>query len=201
MGESVELGVFPLQMVLLPGERHRLHLFEPRYRQLYADCVLEDLPFVLVRGDDRMQESIGCTARFWDLEHRHADGRLDVVILGEDRVELGEQTEGRLYRTASVLRRDDELDPAPADQRERLVATVRAFTGEEVERADGVALSYRLAAGLPLDDDLRQVLLDERSERRRMALLERAMDALREREARAAEYARRAATNGHVPLP
>ncbi|MGB0731568.1 MAG: peptidase, partial [Miltoncostaeaceae bacterium] len=39
MPELDDLGLFPLGLVLLPGERAPLHLFEPRYRQLLADCV------------------------------------------------------------------------------------------------------------------------------------------------------------------
>ena len=35
-----DLGLFPLGMVLLPGERVPLHIFEPRYRALMADCTL-----------------------------------------------------------------------------------------------------------------------------------------------------------------
>ena len=53
MDSPRDLGLFPLDLVLLPGERIPLHLFEARYRQLYADCVLDDHPFVVVRsGDD-----------------------------------------------------------------------------------------------------------------------------------------------------
>ena len=51
MDHLVDLGLFPLELVLLPGERVPLHLFEPRYRQLYADSVLEDRPFVVVQTE------------------------------------------------------------------------------------------------------------------------------------------------------
>ena len=45
--EFANLGLFPLAIVLLPGERMPLHIFEPRYRELIADCTLGARPFVL----------------------------------------------------------------------------------------------------------------------------------------------------------
>ena len=37
----MEIGLFPLGLVLLPTEQVPLHIFEPRYRELIAEC-LED---------------------------------------------------------------------------------------------------------------------------------------------------------------
>lgn len=59
MSEIADLGLFPLGLVLLPSERAPLHLFEPRYRQLYADCVLEDTPFVVVQAGPTGTADVG----------------------------------------------------------------------------------------------------------------------------------------------
>src|SRR3989442_5105748 len=40
-----ELPIFPLPIVLFPGAPHPLHIFEPRYRQLLADCLATDRRF------------------------------------------------------------------------------------------------------------------------------------------------------------
>jgi len=34
-----DLGLFPLNLVLMPGERVPLHIFEPRYRELIGECL------------------------------------------------------------------------------------------------------------------------------------------------------------------
>ena len=34
-----EIGLFPLPLVLMPGEQAPLHIFEPRYRELVAECL------------------------------------------------------------------------------------------------------------------------------------------------------------------
>jgi ATP-dependent Lon protease len=70
MADLPDLGLFPLDLVVLPGERVPLHLFEPRYRQLYADCVLEDEPFVIVQAGPTGTADVGCSARFETLVRR-----------------------------------------------------------------------------------------------------------------------------------
>ena len=82
MSETHKYGLFVLNLVLLPGERVPLHIFELRYRQLFADCVLEDTPFVVLYSEDEATASIGCTARFEEVLERHDDGRISVVVRG-----------------------------------------------------------------------------------------------------------------------
>ena len=103
MEDLPDLGLFPLDLVLLPGERVPLHLFEPRYRQLFADCTLEDRPFVLVLAEPSGGTArVGCTARFETLVRRFEDGRLNVIVRGVEPVEILEETDGRLYFSARV---------------------------------------------------------------------------------------------------
>src|SRR5256886_11140187 len=40
-----ELPIFPLPIILFPGAPQPLHIFEPRYRQLLADCLAADRRF------------------------------------------------------------------------------------------------------------------------------------------------------------
>src|SRR2546428_3780932 len=42
---SRELPIFPLPLVLFPGTTQPLHVFEPRYRRLLADCLAGDKRF------------------------------------------------------------------------------------------------------------------------------------------------------------
>ncbi|MFP5450553.1 MAG: LON peptidase substrate-binding domain-containing protein [Thermoleophilia bacterium] len=201
MADAADIGLFPLDLVLLPGEALPLHLFEPRYRQLYADCVLDDEPFVIARADGDESARIGCAARFEELSRRHPDGRLDVVVRGAYPVEVLAPTSGRLYRTAEVRALVDEEDAATDAAREQVTARYREFAGSDPEPAGDVPLSYALAGALPLDLDSKQALLEERSEARRVEMLDTAIRGALERNARIAENARRASMNGHVPHP
>ncbi|RPG67835.1 MAG: hypothetical protein CBC59_007570 [Euryarchaeota archaeon TMED99] len=47
----VALPLFVLPMVLMPGEIQELRVFEPRYRQMLDDCLLDERNFGLVMND------------------------------------------------------------------------------------------------------------------------------------------------------
>ena len=205
MPETTTYGLFVLNLVLLPGERVPLHIFEPRYRQLFADCVLEDTPFVLLYSEDEATASVGCTARFDEVLERHDDGRISVVVRGVGPVEIVREANGHLYYSAQC--RPCEDDRVRVDQERstqaaaRFVALAAEITGhaEAPEGQDGVPLSYVLAAHVELPARVKQALLETRDENARLDLVIRALD----HELAAAERARlaadRAPTNGKVP--
>jgi Lon protease-like protein len=39
------IPIFPLSIVVYPGEHLNLHIFEPRYKQLINECYSEERPF------------------------------------------------------------------------------------------------------------------------------------------------------------
>jgi len=207
MPELDDLGLFPLGLVLLPGERAPLHLFEPRYRALLADCVLDDRPFVILQAHGEGASAIGCTARFTGLGRRFADGRMNVSIIGERIVRLLEETSGRRYFTAWVEGVDDDSDVG-SDERitevhdlfQRLVNEI-APTAPPPPIRDDIPLSYAVAGMIEMPVEPKQDLLECRDEDLRLgmvcAILSAALDgADRERIAAA-----RARTNGKVALP
>ena len=52
-----EIGLFPLELVLLPGERAPLHIFEDRYRDLIGECLAGGIEFGLIlENEDGLRE-------------------------------------------------------------------------------------------------------------------------------------------------
>ena len=202
-----EIGLFPLGIVLLPTELVPLHIFEPRYRELIRECLEEEREFGLVLADDDGLREVGTRAAVTEVLERFDDGRLNVVVEGRERFRIAELTGGRAFQTAEIEPVEDEDDPPVADDVERSLALFRRLidlTGTEIEPPDPQTpqLSYAVAARFEFVPTLKQELLQEVSERRRLRrlceLLEGAADAL-ERER---EIAARAATNGKVqPRP
>ncbi|MEO0474160.1 MAG: LON peptidase substrate-binding domain-containing protein, partial [Bacteroidota bacterium] len=47
------LPLFPLSLVVFPGENLRLHIFEPRYKQLIEECSAENTNFGIPTVLDR----------------------------------------------------------------------------------------------------------------------------------------------------
>ena len=203
MDDLLDLGLFPLDLVLLPGERVPLHLFEPRYRQLYADCVLDDQLFVIVQTGPTGPADVGCSARFETLVRRFEDGRLNVVVQGVEPVGLVEESEGRLYFSAKVRAlADDPGEPAPELAAEVLdrFRTLAGLAADAPppEPPDGVALSYAIAGAFELPSGPKQELLESRDEGRRLEMVDEILSAVDQEVQHARLAAERASANGKV---
>jgi Lon protease-like protein len=201
-----EIGLFPLELVLLPGERVPLHIFEPRYRELIGECLAHDAEFGLVLEDEAGTRAIGTTALVTNVLERFDDGRLDIVIEGRERFRIIAETEGRLFRTAQVaLVADTDDEPPPAESTACLGAYHRladaAGTEADVPDEDVEQLSYWIASRVELGNALKQELLELDSERERT----RRLTGLLDQTARAVQFSRvaseRASSNGRVEPP
>jgi Lon protease-like protein len=198
-----EIGLFPLPIVLLPGEQTPLHIFEPRYRELIGECLDDSSDFGFVYADEDGMREVGTRASVIEVLERFPDGRLNVVVEGGERFRLVELTEGREFATAEVDELfDDGEEPTDAELEqcltayERVVAAAEAELDELDREAD--SLAFQIAARIDLGTEVKQTLLESQSERERVVslspLLSRAADAVqREREIR-----ERAGGNGRV---
>ncbi len=85
-----ELPLFPLNVVLFPGQSLPLHIFEPRYKVLIRKCVDTNEPFGVVLAQDEEPDrpfDVGTSARVTEIK-KMPDGRLNIVTLGEERFRL-----------------------------------------------------------------------------------------------------------------
>ena len=198
-----EIGLFPLNLVLLPGEQAPLHIFEPRYRELIGECLDTGEEFGLLLEDDGGMREVGTRCGVVEVLDRFADGRLNVVVEARDRIQLVEETEGRAFRTAEVEELPDEEDtPTDEEVEECLAAYARVVSAAEADLEDldfdADSIAYQIAARIDFGPEIKQGLLETRSERERVVrlapMLTRAADAVeREREIR-----ERAGGNGRV---
>ena len=86
-----DLPIFPLPIVLFPGAPQPLHIFEPRYQQLLADCRAGDRRFGIAYATpagaadtDRLPDpgAVGCVALIRSVEPL-PDGRSNILAIGE----------------------------------------------------------------------------------------------------------------------
>src|SRR5574341_493079 len=182
-----DLPIFPLPLVLFPGVAQPLHIFEPRYRRLLADCLDGDRRFGIAyvegiagSGPDDPAPQRGDTGCVALLQTTQAlpDGRSNVLTRGEQRFVLEAWLEtDRPYPVARVTEFDDEPeDPAEANA---LAAAVRAdfarvraalatlTDGEPPETeqppGDPRLLSFHVAAALELEPVAKLQFLQVRS--------------------------------------
>ena len=198
-----ELGLFPLNLVLLPGEQAPLHIFEPRYRELIGECLEDDEEFGLVLADDDGIREIGTRAGVIEVLERFDDGQLNVVVEGRERFRLIELTEGRAFQTAEVVDIDDVgEDPTEAELEQCLAAYDRVVKAAEAELEDidfdADSIAFQIAARVDFGTEVKQGLLELQSERERVLrlapMLNQAADAVR----RDREIRERASGNGRV---
>ncbi len=119
-----ELPLFPLQIVVFPGESVPLHIFEPRYRQLVKDTLETSEPFGIVLTRRTRQQAtpedreptheIGCTVRM-ESNEAFPDGRFNIGCIGERRFRIIEKLGERPYWVANVEYLDDPADAESAD--------------------------------------------------------------------------------------
>jgi Lon protease-like protein len=179
-----DVPVFPLpKLVLFPGTMLPLHVFEPRYRDLLADCLRAETPLIAVAqlkpGWEREYEG---RPAIYDVagvgrvtEHTHnPDGTYDIVLDAVARVHLRELAPGATrYRRAEATVLRDRVSNVGVDVDELAallslatrISTIvkRALPGFtlQTEAGDAPALmTNRIADQLVLDPAARQDLLE-----------------------------------------
>jgi len=200
-----EIGLFPLELVLLPSERVPLHIFEDRYKELIGECLAHEGEFGLVFADERGLREIGTLAAVTDVLERFPDGRLNVLVEGRERFRLVELTKGRTFHTAEIERVGDDEDAPDDGDVERALeqfAQLKEITSSEVDDPDPNAgpLSFQLAARVDFGAEVKQQLLEQRSEARRMHVIAELLENAVRTIVLEQEVLERASQNGRVSI-
>jgi Lon protease-like protein len=205
IGDAVAslLPLFPLDLVLLPGVQLPLHIFEPRYKEMIGECVVQKTPFGIVRAVEQGLADVGCTAEIVAVTKQYPDGRLDIVSEGRKRFEVLHLNQERTFLRSEILLLEDEPGlPAKAETARvvQLHADILGLAGavQDLSGADQSMLSYHLAGSLPLDLDFKQKLLSIRSEKERIPVLAEYLENILPNLRRAARTREKAGGNGHA---
>jgi Lon protease-like protein len=174
------LPIFPLPRVtLFPGTELPLHVFEPRYRQMLEDCLASHEAMAVAT----LREDVETPSEAQPLVHRIAgagiivrseklaDGRSNIVLLGQARVVLEEVPHPGPYRRARARVLQDLDAPVSDADRSALVSLAARFS--DIARklnprfsvaipaqATASELSDFVAAHFVLHPDARQALLE-----------------------------------------
>lgn len=174
------IPVFPLPgALLLPRSRLPLHLFEPRYLQMFEDCLKTSHRLIgMVQphdgpGGKDMLHKIGCAGRVTQFSETE-DGRYMITLSGISRFRVREEITGfSPYRKAQVtwdgFSRD--LGPVESDpefmREDFLNLLSRYFDAEELKTdwesltdAEDEMLINSLSMLCPFDPEERQALLE-----------------------------------------
>jgi Lon protease-like protein len=166
-------------------------------------CLEEDTEFGIVWLSDDGLKDIGCTARVAEVLEEMDDGRLNILVRGGSPFRLLEKQEDHVYPAGKIEVLGDQSveDEAEAggEARERYADLLERLTNERPESAALAELSaYEMAATVEIDLDVKQGLLELRSEEERLRLLARLFKAGIKRVELARDISDRAGKNGKV---
>lgn len=198
------LGVFPLNLVLLPGERVPLHIFEERYKELIGECVDSVRPFVLVFADDDGEvHSVGTEANVIEVLNRYPDGRMDIIVEGGTRLTLEGLNSGqRSFLTAEVsplVEEEDEASESEIAYCIEALTNLAGLAGQDIDLSDVEWNSFSIAGHVAFPPEVKQDLLETTSERERIEKLRALLDEAAKTVERKNAIASVASRNGHVP--
>ena len=173
------LPLFPLNVVLFPHMPLPLHIFEPRYRQMIADCLEEGHSFgvVAIREGAETGPStpydVGTLAKIVRID-RLDDGRMNLLVMGASRFTVMRTADDRPYLRGEIRIIPETGDDLDATARLTEVTAVsfrqystllRELVGQQPDEAEPPMepelLSYLIAAALNLQVPEKQTLLAE----------------------------------------
>jgi Lon protease-like protein len=198
-----DFPLFPLGIVALPSEAVPLHIFEPRYRTMVAECLDSGSEFGIVWASDDGLREIGCACEIAEVLERHEDGRMDILTRGTRPFRLVEAHENLPYPAGTVEWLDDkpeQPDDATVEAARAAYATlVEQATDAEPERESVEAMgAYAMAATVDFGLEAKQGLLSLRSENARLRLVTRLLRAALKRLDFIERAQARARSNGKV---
>lgn len=163
--------IFPLSLVVYPGEALNLHIFEPRYKQLITDCFAEGKPFGIPVVLKNGMAEMGTLVEITEVVNIYEDGKMDIKTKGLSVFTMLEVTQSipdKMYSGAVVSYLDNETITKPFISFKildsvyilhRLLNVTKNFNKKVSE-----ILSYDMAhhAGLSLDEEYEMLgLLNE----------------------------------------
>jgi ATP-dependent Lon protease len=167
------ISLFPLNVVLFPGELLPLHIFEPRYRRMVRECLDAKVPFGMLLALPNGVAHVGCSAEILEVTKRYDDGRMDILTVGRQPYRVLDlfTDDPLLEGSIDYLEdRDSEVDPQNHEKLVQLyeVCHTLLFSGMPSSLAQAPdSLSFAIAGALPLDLLWKQQILELRSETER----------------------------------
>lgn len=166
------LALFPLNLVVYPGEDLNLHIFEPRYRQLINECLEEERTFGIPAFINNKLPGYGTEMHVTTLHKRYPDGRLDIKSkgLGVFRmVNFENPVPGKLYAGGEVemINSGDSFSAHSTALTERLDQLYKLLQMETDYMVTDENLSYKVAhkVGLSVEQEYELLTLESEAER------------------------------------
>jgi len=166
------IPIFPLGIVVYPGETLNLHIFEPRYKQLITECFTSKKLFGIPAVIDNKVQEYGTLIRINEITTIHENGELDIKTIGEKvfRVlEIIKEVPEKLY-SGAIVTYPDNYEKGNSELMRRVVNSIRELhrllhVKKDFKKEDEQLNAYDVAhhIGLSLNEEYELLnLFDER---------------------------------------
>jgi len=157
------IPVFPLGIVVYPGEHVNLHIFEARYKQLVNECHTEGKPFGIPTVIDNKLNEMGTLVKITELVKVYDNGEMDIRTEGLRvfRVlELIKSVPDKLFSGAIVNYPENIEGPGKQELMQKVILAVRELhrlleISKDFHKPDEELSSYDIAhhAGMSIEEE------------------------------------------------
>jgi len=174
------IPIFPLGIVVYPGEKLNLHIFEPRYKQLINECHTAKKPFGIPVVIENKLQDYGSLVEITEISEVHDNGEMDIKTQGA-RVfrilEVVKEVPDKLY-SGAIVNYPDNYEEGNPGVMQRVMKSIRDLhmllnISKEFKKADEEMKCYEVAhdIGLTLEEEYELLILAD--ERQRQEYLKR----------------------------
>ncbi len=166
------IPIFPLGIVVYPGELLNLHIFEPRYKQLIKECHELKKPFGIPTVLDNQMQDFGSLVEILEISKVHENGEMDIRTRGEKVFRILEvitEVPDKLY-SGAIVNYPHNHQQGQLEQMRKIMAGIRELhralkLNKDFQKSEEEITSYDIAhhIGLSLEEEYELLgLLDER---------------------------------------
>ncbi|HJS54836.1 MAG TPA: LON peptidase substrate-binding domain-containing protein [Chitinophagaceae bacterium] len=165
------IPIFPLGIVVYPGENLNLHIFEPRYKQLISECNQNKKSFGIPAViDNRLQER-GTLMNVTEVSKVYDNGEMDIKTRGDKvfrTLEIIKEVPDKLY-SGAIVNYPDNKDQGDIELMRRVMNGIRELhkllnVSKDFNKPDEELKTYEVAhhVGLTLQEEYELLgLMDE----------------------------------------
>lgn len=164
------IPLFPLKIVVYPGEELNLHIFEPRYKQLINDCYAAKKPFGIPAVINNEVSEMGTLIEIVEVSKLYDNGEMDIKTRGTVIFRVLEKIQelpDKLYHGAIVTYPVTGYAGRGLLMK-NLLESIRKLHGllnvsKDFKKPDEELTSFDIAhhAGMPIEDEYRVLELEE----------------------------------------
>jgi len=174
------IPIFPLSIVVYPGEDLNLHIFEPRYKQLISECIAAKKPFGIPVVISNNMNELGTLVEITELSKTYENGEMDIKTKGQKIfriLEVIKEIPDKLYGGA-IVNYPKNVEYGNRFLMQKVIKAIRELhkllkVTNKFKKPESELWSYDVAhhAGLSLDEEYE--ILDLMNEQQRQGYLKR----------------------------